>query len=154
MVSEAIKEQILQRKKQLKQKVAGKLLGKAVKNKFSKVPKSTKSAKSEKGREVDAGNLNWKPVEIPDTLDDYEGFYGLEEIDGVDVKIVDGQVKFITKSDSQTITTEEAKEKENALPEGEFEIDPEDIPEEGVEKAETVLEEEEVGPQEESEDLE
>lgn len=154
MVSEAIKEQILQRKKQLKQKVAGKLLGKAVKNKLSKVPKSTKSAKSEKGREVDAGNLNWKPVEIPDTLDDYEGFYGLEEIDGVDVKIVDGQVKFITKSDSQTITTEEAKEKENALPEGEFEIDPEDIPEEGVEKAETVLEEEEVGPQEESEDLE
>ena len=39
---------------------------------------------------VDESNLNWKPVDIPDTLGDFGGFYGLEEIDGVDVKIVNG----------------------------------------------------------------
>ena len=36
-------------------------------------------------RIVDLDELNWKPVKIPDTLDDYEGFFGLEEVDGVEV---------------------------------------------------------------------
>ncbi|KAG8629222.1 hypothetical protein KVT40_003087 [Elsinoe batatas] len=30
-------------------------------------------------------NLDWKDVDMPDKLDDYEGFFGLEEIDDVDV---------------------------------------------------------------------
>lgn len=29
--------------------------------------------------------LNWKTVPLPDRLEDAEGFFGLEEIDGVDV---------------------------------------------------------------------
>lgn len=41
--------------------------------------------------------MKWKAVEIPDTLDDFGGLYGLEEIDGVDVKIVDGKAQFITR---------------------------------------------------------
>ncbi|CAN6623293.1 ATP-dependent RNA helicase Mak5p [Trichomonascus vanleenenianus] len=43
---------------------------------------------------VDVEDLKWKPVEVPDTLDDFEGFFGLEEIDGVGVEVVNGQVKF------------------------------------------------------------
>ncbi|OWB62925.1 organic cyclic compound binding protein [[Candida] boidinii] len=50
---------------------------------------------------VSAGSLKWKPVEIPDTLGDYDGFYGLEEIDGVDVKIVNGQVQFVVKDEEK-----------------------------------------------------
>ncbi|AJQ14682.1 ADQ_G0003320.mRNA.1.CDS.1 [Saccharomyces cerevisiae] len=52
---------------------------------------------------VDESKLNWKPVDIPDTLDDFGGFYGLEEIDGVDVKVVDGKVTFVTKKDSKVL---------------------------------------------------
>lgn len=29
--------------------------------------------------------LQWTPVSMPDRLDDVEGFYGLEEIEGVDI---------------------------------------------------------------------
>ena len=52
---------------------------------------------------VDESKLNWKPVDIPDTLDDFGGFYGLEEIDAVDVKVVDGKVTFVTKKDSKVL---------------------------------------------------
>lgn len=52
---------------------------------------------------VDESKLNWKPVDIPDTLDDFGGFYGLEEIDGVDVKVVDDKVTFVTKKDSKVL---------------------------------------------------
>ena len=34
---------------------------------------------------VSADALTWKEVALPDHLDDFEGFYGLEEIEGVDV---------------------------------------------------------------------
>ncbi|SCW00641.1 LAFE_0C08702g1_1 [Lachancea fermentati] len=50
---------------------------------------------------VSANELKWKPVEIPDTLDDFEGFYGLEEIDGVDVKMENGKVQFVAKDGSK-----------------------------------------------------
>ncbi|KAK8177931.1 P-loop containing nucleoside triphosphate hydrolase protein [Phyllosticta citrichinensis] len=53
-----------------------------------------KPAPAAKGKvRVDA--LNWKSVEMPDRLDDFEGFYGLEEIDDVDVvRQDDGRVSF------------------------------------------------------------
>ena len=39
--------------------------------------------------------LKWKPVEMPDVLDDVEGFYGLEEVEGVDVVVKDdGKVEY------------------------------------------------------------
>lgn len=50
---------------------------------------------------VGASNLKWKSVEIPDTLDDFGGFYGLEEIDGVDVKVVNGTVQFVAHDRSK-----------------------------------------------------
>lgn len=49
--------------------------------------------------QVDPTKLKWKRVEIGDALDDFGGFYGLEEIDGVDVKIVDGKATFFTTED-------------------------------------------------------
>ncbi|AET40085.1 ATP-dependent RNA helicase Ecym_5326 [Eremothecium cymbalariae DBVPG len=58
------------------------------------------------GNIVDASNLKWRPVQLPGTLDDFGGFYGLEEIDGVDVKVVDGKVQFITKDDSKIKTSD------------------------------------------------
>lgn len=82
----------------------------------SKVPKAKSLDKVTKGKSknittrnskpsatskmVESGNLKWKNVEIPDTLDDFGGFYGLEEIDGVGVEYVDGKVKFIVKDEN------------------------------------------------------
>lgn len=56
---------------------------------------------------VGASDLNWKTVEVPDTLGDFGGFYGLEEIDGVDVKVVDGKVQFIAHDESKVQSKEE-----------------------------------------------
>ena len=35
--------------------------------------------------EIDIDELPWQQVSLPDRLDDAEGFFGLEEIDGVQV---------------------------------------------------------------------
>lgn len=41
-------------------------------------------------------DLNWKSVELPDRMDDLGGFFGLEEIDGVDIvrQANPGDIKF------------------------------------------------------------
>lgn len=41
-------------------------------------------------------DLNWKSVQLPDRMDDLGGFFGLEEIDGVDIvrKETPGDIKF------------------------------------------------------------
>ncbi|AQZ09636.1 MAK5 (YBR142W) [Zygosaccharomyces parabailii] len=49
---------------------------------------------------VAPSELKWKKVDIPDSLEDYGGFYGLEEIDGVDVRVVNGKAEFITRDES------------------------------------------------------
>lgn len=43
-----------------------------------------------------ADQLDWKPVSLPDRLDDAEGFFGLEEIEDVDIlpSYGQGDVKF------------------------------------------------------------
>ncbi len=45
-------------------------------------------------------SLKWKSVSLPDRLDDYEGFFGLEEVEDVDVVRDDttGQVSFVAKA--------------------------------------------------------
>lgn len=68
--------------------------------KLAKKDKTKKGQSTSQGKVVGATELNWKKVDIPDTLDDYGGFYGLEEIDGVDVKVVDGKVQFIARDES------------------------------------------------------
>lgn len=78
-------------------------------------------------------DLRWQPVEIPDTLGDYEGFYGLEEIEGVDVKYVDGKPQLVIKDEMKDLLVINEEEKlemeknEKAAPAGKFELDKEDI---------------------------
>lgn len=76
--------------------------------KTAKSPKSLKSLKPAKpptlkeknalrNKIINTGLIQWKPVDIPDTLGDYSGFFGLEELEGVDVRMVDGKPEFIAK---------------------------------------------------------
>ncbi|KAM9916882.1 hypothetical protein OXX80_013442, partial [Metschnikowia pulcherrima] len=46
---------------------------------------------------IKADQVMWKPVELPDNLGDYSGFFGLEELEGVDVRMVNGAPEFIAK---------------------------------------------------------
>lgn len=52
-------------------------------------------------------DLNWKEVTLPDRMEDAEGFFGLEEIDGVDVIKIEGsagvQFKVSSSSDSSIL---------------------------------------------------
>jgi len=50
----------------------------------------TKRAKTNNGYKVTLDELDWKAVPMPDRLDDVEGFYGLDEIDGVNIEIDGG----------------------------------------------------------------
>lgn len=63
--------------------------------KTNKSDKSNGIALTEEVTNIDA--LNWQTVQPPDILEDAEGFYGLEEIEGVDiVRPADGeQLKFL-----------------------------------------------------------
>lgn len=42
-------------------------------------------------------SLPWQKVEIPTTLEDAEGFFGLEEVDGVEVIRENGRLEFVGK---------------------------------------------------------
>lgn len=91
------------RLKQLRNKKLSPSLKKKNANRVSKHhPKNQAKRDAQKpSTTVDASDLKWKPVEVPDTLDDFGGFYGLEEIDGVDVKVVNGKVQFIATGKSK-----------------------------------------------------
>ena len=100
-------------------KIKGKSnVGKGSKSKKGQQTRKTPTLKQKLHREskvVKAESLNWKTVEVPDNLDDWEGFYGLEEIDGVDVKIVNGKAEFIVKDNKKVKKgkTEEQEELED-----------------------------------------
>lgn len=54
-----------------------------------------KRSKSVNGTASSTDALQWKEVEMPDVLDDVEGFFGLEEVDGVDVVVTSsGKVEY------------------------------------------------------------
>ncbi|KAL2261088.1 hypothetical protein VTK26DRAFT_4723 [Humicola hyalothermophila] len=56
----------------------------------------SKRLKNNAGKRVTSvGSLPWKSVEIPKMFGDAEGFYGLEEVDGVDVVKEGNVVKFV-----------------------------------------------------------
>jgi ATP-dependent RNA helicase DDX24/MAK5 len=56
--------------------------------------KRQKSSATKRVTSVDS--LAWKQVEIPEMFDDAEGFYGLEEVQGVDVVREGNTVKFVS----------------------------------------------------------
>jgi ATP-dependent RNA helicase DDX24/MAK5 len=64
------------------------------KRKQATAAKSSKSSKPK--RVVDANSLAWKPVDLPEMFNDAEGFFGLEEISGVDVVRSGNMVKFVS----------------------------------------------------------
>lgn len=51
---------------------------------FMNVQNAEREKKST-GQAINLDALKWKPVKMPDRLDDYEGFFGLEEIDDIEV---------------------------------------------------------------------
>ena len=54
-------------------------------HKRQRLENAPKSATKKQKRRVQLNDLGWKTVGMPDRLEDTEGFYGLEEIDDVDV---------------------------------------------------------------------
>ncbi|CCF59178.1 hypothetical protein KAFR_0G01440 [Kazachstania africana CBS 2517] len=63
--------------------------------------------------QVKPKDLKWKSVQVSDTLDDFGGFYGLEEIDGVDVKIIDGKATFFATESKNNDVEQEQRESED-----------------------------------------
>lgn len=68
---------------------------------FSKSAKSSSSsrkrarnASSSAAVPVSLDQLRWSKVALPDRLDDAEGFFGLEEIDGVEVENIGGKIGY------------------------------------------------------------
>lgn len=64
-------------------------------------------------KEISAKELNWKKVDVSNALDDFNGFYGLEEIDGVDVKVINGQAHFFAKDGGEVDLTKDGQEEES-----------------------------------------
>ncbi|KAJ6188589.1 hypothetical protein N7519_003497 [Penicillium mononematosum] len=71
-------------------------------NKRKKAVKSDAASSDDYGS-LGVDDLNWKEVAMPDRMDDAEGFFGLEEIEGVDIiKQSDGGVQFKAKAGKAT----------------------------------------------------
>lgn len=69
-------------------KLAHKTKGPGHKTKKGSAPKS--------GRVVHVDALAWKTVEVPEMHDDAEGFFGLEEVEGVDIVRNGDKVHFVS----------------------------------------------------------
>jgi ATP-dependent RNA helicase DDX24/MAK5 len=65
-------------------------------------PLKNGSAKAEK-RAVALEALPWNEVEMPDMFEDAEGFFGLEEVEGVEVIRIGDTVKFVRNVQGQEI---------------------------------------------------
>ena len=119
-------------------------MAKQGKNKVSKPrkPPTLKQKLKKESKVVKAKDLQWKPVEIPDNLGDYEGFYGLEEIDGVDVQIVNGKAEFIVR-DNGKVENKSKKEETNENGENNMDVEDNETPEVEDEKPTEQEEEEE-----------
>ncbi|KAF1953797.1 DEAD-domain-containing protein, partial [Byssothecium circinans] len=71
------------------------------------LPKSN----TNKRRKIRLDELQWKGVSMPDRLEDFEGFYGLDEIDDVEVVRDDatGQISFATTKSEEQVEREKEK---------------------------------------------
>ena len=87
----------------------------------AKKPKgNNKSASGTKGEApvtnkrsfAEMDELNWKPIDITSRNDDLEGFFGLEELDGVTVeRTQDGRLQFVEKQSA--VAKKDNKQKDN-----------------------------------------
>ena len=77
-------------------------------NKRKRGPAPNKQAKRRKGsqpvaaakpkRAVDINALSWRTVDVTGMLDDAEGFYGLEEVGGVEIVRHGNTVQFVSSA--------------------------------------------------------
>lgn len=59
-------------------------------------PQQSNSKVSKKRRPISGEALRWREAELPDMFDDAEGFFGLEEVDDVEVIRTDNNtVEFV-----------------------------------------------------------
>ncbi|KAE8389270.1 P-loop containing nucleoside triphosphate hydrolase protein [Aspergillus alliaceus] len=97
----------------------------AKKRKKSAKPSNAAGEDSDWDGIVAVDDLNWKEVALPDRLDDAEGFFGLEEIDGVDIirSEGNGEVRFKAKAGKpkKSILKEKGLEEEEAQFDDEWE---------------------------------
>ncbi|KAF7587768.1 ATP-dependent RNA helicase [Aspergillus hancockii] len=82
-------------KRQRGQKISG-----SNKRKKSSQPSNATGEDSDWDGAVGVDDLNWREVALPDRLEDAEGFFGLEEIEGVDIvrSGSKGEIKFKAKN--------------------------------------------------------
>ncbi|KAK3995900.1 putative ATP-dependent RNA helicase mak-5 [Cladorrhinum sp. PSN332] len=66
-------------------------------------PKRQKTASGAGKQIVNVNQLKWKKVEVPEMFDDAEGFYGLEEIEGVEIVREGNNVKFVATADKTQV---------------------------------------------------
>lgn len=134
------------------------MAGNQKKRKLSAAPASTAAKKRRKAgvnataaaarpkRVVSANSLAWKAVEIPEMFDDAEGFFGLEEVTGVEVVRNGNNVKFVAAVepsdedgdenegdefegfDDEPASNEAAEDDEDATVDSEAELEPEPKP--------------------------
>ncbi|OCK98491.1 DEAD-domain-containing protein [Cenococcum geophilum 1.58] len=76
----------IEKKRRLPPKIAAMKVRKRQKlDGTTNLPPVRKSKPTKRGQNVRLDELQWKEVPMPDRLDDFEGFFGLEEIEDVDV---------------------------------------------------------------------
>ncbi|KAF3036378.1 ATP-dependent RNA helicase [Didymella keratinophila] len=116
-------------------------------HKRQKLEKAPKPAAKKQKRRVQLNDLGWKTVGMPDRLEDTEGFYGLEEIDDVEVikDTMTGNITFqTTKTEEEVANDVEAawkrEEEEAARLEKMIGQEGKELPVEDEEAAEDVAE--------------
>lgn len=63
--------------------------------KRQKIESAEKGTESGRKRPVSVDALPWNEVEMPEMFEDAEGFFGLEEVDGVEVVREGDSLKFV-----------------------------------------------------------
>ncbi|KAI0193106.1 DEAD/DEAH box helicase [Astrocystis sublimbata] len=93
--------------------------GASIPAKRSKTASITKKSKPKKRtkRSIAVDSLAWSKAQLPDMFDDAEGFFGLEEVEGVEVVRGDNNIvefRAVVASDDETKPAHEAKEENKA----------------------------------------
>ncbi|OSS47305.1 hypothetical protein B5807_09909 [Epicoccum nigrum] len=108
-------------------------------HKRQKLEKGSKMAAKREKRRVQLTDLGWKTVDMPDRLDDTEGFYGLEEIEDVDVvkDPTTGNITFQTSKTEEEIAADveaawKREEEEAARLEAMIDKEGQEIPDEDI----------------------
>ena len=111
-----------QNKRALPTKVAAMKARKRQRLDGSEVAKTEIHAKPAPVKNIRLEDLNWKEVDMPDRMDDFEGFFGLEEIDDVDIVKEDGKISYRATNKNATTPSEETEDAEKS-DDGEMEIE-------------------------------